>query len=67
MQTLSISEQRHVDLEKFRSWLEEILWEKKYGMDVYRCTGILRVEKSDQLHTLQAVRETMRLFQLGNG
>ncbi|KAG9440544.1 hypothetical protein H6P81_020709 [Aristolochia fimbriata] len=30
MQTLSISEQRHVDLEKFRAWLEEILWEKKY-------------------------------------
>ncbi|KAG9440579.1 hypothetical protein H6P81_020744 [Aristolochia fimbriata] len=61
MQTLSISEQSHVDLEKFRSWLEEILWEKKYGMDVYRCKGILRVEKSDQLHTLQAVRETYEI------
>ncbi|RYR58459.1 hypothetical protein Ahy_A05g024245 isoform C [Arachis hypogaea] len=40
-----------------RIWLEEILWEKKYDMDVYRCKGVLSVRNSDQLHTLQAVRE----------
>lgn len=36
-----------------RIWLEEILWEKKYDMDVYRCKGVLSVQNSDQLHTLQ--------------
>ncbi|KAG8661657.1 hypothetical protein MANES_01G028800v8 [Manihot esculenta] len=40
-----------------RLWLEEILWDKKDGMDVYRCKGVLRVQNSDELHTLQAVRE----------
>ncbi|KAF5196976.1 Cobalamin biosynthesis, partial [Thalictrum thalictroides] len=40
-----------------RLWLEEILWEKKNNMDVYRCKGVLNVQKSDQVHTLQAVRE----------
>ncbi|XP_043687038.1 COBW domain-containing protein 1 isoform X3 [Telopea speciosissima] len=57
VRTLCISEQRKVNLDKFRSWLEEILWEKKYNMDVYRCKGVLSVQNSDQLHTLQAVRE----------
>ncbi|KAF8040414.1 hypothetical protein BT93_B2598 [Corymbia citriodora subsp. variegata] len=41
----------------FRSWLEEILWDKKYGMDVYRCKGVLSVLNSNMLHTLQAVKE----------
>jgi len=36
-----------------RIWLEEILWEKKYDMDVYRCKGVLNVQNSDELHTLQ--------------
>ncbi|KAL6190130.1 hypothetical protein ACLB2K_036529 [Fragaria x ananassa] len=57
VRTLCIFEQQKVDLEKVRLWLEEILWEKKYGMDVYRCKGILSVHNSNQLHTLQAVRE----------
>ena len=38
---------------KVRMWLEEILWDKKYGMDVYRCKGVLSIVNSDQLHTLQ--------------
>ncbi|KAL8052451.1 hypothetical protein ABFX02_05G005100 [Erythranthe guttata] len=57
VRTLCISEMKIVDLEKIRMWIEEILWEKKYGMDVYRCKGILSVVNSDQLYTLQAVRE----------
>lgn len=57
VRTLCFSEPNHVDVDKVRSWLEEILWDKKYDMDVYRCKGVLRVKNSDQLHTLQAVRE----------
>ncbi|KAI3976744.1 hypothetical protein MKX01_008602 [Papaver californicum] len=57
VRTLCITEHRQVDLDKVRLWLEEILWEKKYDMDVYRCKGVLDVQNSDQLHTIQAVRE----------
>ncbi|XP_034201264.1 COBW domain-containing protein 1 isoform X2 [Prunus dulcis] len=57
VRTLCICEPRQVDLEKVRLWLEEILWEKKHGMDVYRCKGVLSVHNSNQLHTLQAVKE----------
>ncbi|XP_010258098.1 PREDICTED: COBW domain-containing protein 1 isoform X2 [Nelumbo nucifera] len=39
------------------SWLEDILWEKKHSMDIYRCKGVLSVQNSDELHTIQAVRE----------
>ncbi|WCJ22134.1 Cobalamin biosynthesis CobW-like protein [Euphorbia peplus] len=57
VRTICISETQQVDLDKVRIWLEEILWDKKDGMDVYRCKGILRIQNSDELHTLQAVRE----------
>ncbi|KAE8023150.1 hypothetical protein FH972_008888 [Carpinus fangiana] len=57
VRTLCISEPRQVDLDKVRLWLEEILWDKKYGIEVYRCKGVLSIQNSDQLHTLQAVRE----------
>ncbi|KAM1326972.1 hypothetical protein PS2_011051 [Malus domestica] len=55
VRTLCISEPRQVDLEKVRLWIEEILWEKKHDMDVYRCKGVLSVYNSNQLHTLQGV------------
>ncbi|XP_011018288.1 PREDICTED: COBW domain-containing protein 1 [Populus euphratica] len=57
LRTLCICESQKVDLDKVRLWLEEILWDKKDGMDVYRCKGVLNVRNSDELHTLQAVRE----------
>ncbi|KAK6921929.1 Cobalamin (vitamin B12) biosynthesis CobW-like, C-terminal [Dillenia turbinata] len=57
VRTLCIVEPHQVDLDKVRLWLEDILWDKKYNMDVYRCKGVLSVLNSDQLHTLQAVRE----------
>lgn len=57
LRTLCICELQKVDLEKVRVWLEEILWDKKYSMDVYRCKGVLNILNSDQLHTLQAVKE----------
>uniref|UniRef100_A0A803QPV5 CobW C-terminal domain-containing protein n=1 Tax=Cannabis sativa TaxID=3483 RepID=A0A803QPV5_CANSA len=57
VRTLCISEHQQVDMDKVRLWIEEILWDKKYGMDVYRCKGVLSVKNSDQLHTLQAVKE----------
>ncbi|CAL5188614.1 unnamed protein product [Lathyrus oleraceus] len=57
VRTLCVCETGTVDIDKTRIWLEEILWEKKHDMDVYRCKGVLSVQNSDQLHTLQAVRE----------
>lgn len=57
VRTLCIFEVRKIDLEKLRVCIEEILWEKKFGMDIYRCKGVLNIVNSDQLHTLQAVRE----------
>ncbi|XP_043810244.1 COBW domain-containing protein 1 isoform X5 [Manihot esculenta] len=57
VRTVCICDSQQVDLDKVRLWLEEILWDKKDGMDVYRCKGVLRVQNSDELHTLQAVRE----------
>ncbi|XP_042501961.1 COBW domain-containing protein 1 isoform X2 [Macadamia integrifolia] len=56
VRTLCISDQHKVNLDKFRVWLEEILWEKSYNMDVYRCKGVLSVQNSDQLHILQIRR-----------
>jgi len=55
--TLCIYEQDSVNLAKVESWLEDLLWEKKSIMDIYRCKGILYIHDSDQVHTLQAVRE----------
>ncbi|XWS34180.1 hypothetical protein CRYUN_Cryun21dG0018300 [Craigia yunnanensis] len=57
VRTLCINQTEAVALHKVRLWIEEILWDKKYDMDVYRCKGVLSVENSDHLHTLQAVRE----------
>ncbi|KAI8528560.1 hypothetical protein RHMOL_Rhmol12G0157800 [Rhododendron molle] len=53
VRTLCICEPRPVNLDKVRLWLEEILWDKKYNMEVYRCKGVLNILDSDQLHTLQ--------------
>ncbi|KAL5775413.1 hypothetical protein ACOSP7_012970 [Xanthoceras sorbifolium] len=55
VRTLSICEPQAVDLAKIRLWLEEILWDKKYGMDVYRCKGVLSVQNSDELHTCEFI------------
>ncbi|KAJ9554190.1 hypothetical protein OSB04_018235 [Centaurea solstitialis] len=57
VRTLCVCYTEQVDLDKVRLWLEELLWDKKYDMDVYRCKGVLSVVNSDELHTVQAVRE----------
>ncbi|PWA42183.1 cobalamin biosynthesis CobW-like protein [Artemisia annua] len=57
VKTICITDPHELDLEKVRLWLEEILWDKKYDMDVYRCKGVLSIVNSDELHTVQAVRE----------
>ncbi|KAM7252385.1 hypothetical protein ACFE04_024268 [Oxalis oulophora] len=57
VRTICICEPQKVNVDKVRLWLEEIIWDKKCGMEVYRCKGVLSVQSSDQLHTLQAVRE----------
>ncbi|XP_057785555.1 uncharacterized protein LOC131003101 [Salvia miltiorrhiza] len=61
VRTLCISEPKEVHLEKVRVWIEEILWDKKYGMDVYRCKGVLNIANLDHLYTLQAVREVYEI------
>jgi G3E family GTPase len=53
--TLCICEQDPISLSKVESWLEDLLWERKLDMDIYRCKGILHVHNSDQVHTLQVV------------
>lgn len=57
VRTLCISEWQPVDLSKVRLWIEDLLWEKRGDMDIYRCKGVLYVGNSDQLHTLQVVKE----------
>ncbi|KAJ4791583.1 COBW domain-containing protein 1 [Rhynchospora pubera] len=55
--TLSIHRPYPVDLDKVNGWLEDLLWEKRYSMDIYRCKGVLNVHNSNRIHTIQAVRE----------
>ncbi|KAJ3673112.1 hypothetical protein LUZ60_006486 [Juncus effusus] len=55
--TMSFCEPNPVDLNKVNKWLEDLLWEKKSSMDIYRCKGVLNMYNSDHIHTLQAVRE----------
>ncbi|CAH2033881.1 unnamed protein product [Thlaspi arvense] len=57
VRTLCISEPQPLNLDKVRLWLEEILWDKRLEMDVYRCKAVLSIQNSDQLHILQAVKE----------
>ncbi|CAD5313738.1 unnamed protein product [Arabidopsis thaliana] len=57
VRTLCISEPQPINLDKVRLWLEEILWDKKSEMDVYRCKAVLSIQNSDQMHILQAVRD----------
>ncbi|XP_031492773.1 uncharacterized protein LOC116259216 isoform X1 [Nymphaea colorata] len=57
VKTLCICEEGSVDLNQVRLWMEDILWEKRHEMDIYRCKGILNVHGSERLHTLQAVRD----------
>ncbi|KAG6398877.1 hypothetical protein SASPL_140348 [Salvia splendens] len=66
VRTLCISEPKELHLEKAKVWIEELLWDKKYGMDVYRCKGVLNIANSDQLHTLQAVREVYEIVPTRN-
>lgn len=60
--TLCIYEQDPVSLAKVESWLEDLLWERKSDMDIYRCKGILHIHNLDQVHTLQAVREVYEVL-----
>ncbi|KAK1317018.1 hypothetical protein QJS10_CPA05g00941 [Acorus calamus] len=64
VRTLCICECKEVDLSKVRLWLEDLLWESKYNMDIYRCKGVLNVHNSEELHTLQAVRELYEIVPL---
>ncbi|GKG28381.1 hypothetical protein Tco_0406708, partial [Tanacetum coccineum] len=48
-------------------WLEEILWDKKYDMDVYRCKGVLSIVNYDELHTEQAMNGLNMFYHLSMG
>jgi len=37
------------------AWLEELLWERKGSMEVYRCKGVLNILGSDEVHIIQVV------------
>ncbi|PWA92384.1 Gelsolin domain-containing protein [Artemisia annua] len=42
---------------KVQSWLEKILWDKKYDMDDYGCKGVLSIVNSDKHYTVQMVQD----------
>ncbi|GKE63528.1 endoribonuclease Dicer homolog 2, partial [Tanacetum coccineum] len=50
-----------------RLWLDEILWDKKYDMDVYRCKGVLSTVNYDELHTEQAMNGLNMFYHLSMG
>ncbi|KAM3357504.1 hypothetical protein P3S68_020435 [Capsicum galapagoense] len=53
VRTLCICDAQQIDLDKGFLYGLSSFGIKKYGMDVYRCKGILRVRNSDELHILQ--------------
>ncbi|KAM3266204.1 hypothetical protein P3L10_003198 [Capsicum annuum] len=53
VRTLCICDAQQIDLDKWFVYGLSSFGIKKYGMDVYRCKGILRVRNSDELHILQ--------------
>ncbi|GJU43270.1 reverse transcriptase domain-containing protein [Tanacetum coccineum] len=46
----------HVFLQ-VRLLLEEILWDKKYDMDLYRCKDVLSIFNFVEIHSVQALQE----------
>lgn len=63
--TVSIVLDRPVQLDAFRSALDELLWERaSHGMDVFRMKGFLNVAGSSHAHILQAVQELYDIVEL---
>ncbi|GJT55260.1 ribonuclease TUDOR 1-like protein [Tanacetum coccineum] len=49
---ISINHSHPLDLDKVRLLLEEILWDKKYDMDLYCCKDVLSIFNSVKIHSL---------------
>ena len=55
-----------INLDKFRKWLDEFLWERdevKTQKEIYRVKGLLYVMGSNKKHILQAVHELYDIFE----
>lgn len=58
IQTTSLRTSQPVDLEKFRSFMDRLLWDRDvHPEDIYRVKGQINVAGSNQKHVLQAVYE----------
>ncbi|KXZ54969.1 hypothetical protein GPECTOR_3g136 [Gonium pectorale] len=56
--TVSLRCEQPVDLERFKSWVDHLLWDRDTRPDeIYRMKGLLAVAGSDKKHMLQAVYE----------
>ncbi|GLC33940.1 hypothetical protein PLESTB_000820300 [Pleodorina starrii] len=56
--TVSLRCDHPVDLERFKSWVDHLLWDRDSRADeIYRMKGLICVEGSDKKHMLQAVYE----------
>ncbi|GKB82414.1 hypothetical protein Tco_0949309 [Tanacetum coccineum] len=47
------------DGDKVRLLLEEILWDKKYDMDLYRCKDVLSIFNLVEIHSVQSSVDDM--------
>ncbi|GLJ44768.1 hypothetical protein SUGI_0941600 [Cryptomeria japonica] len=62
VKTVCVVEQGSVAHDQVKAWLEEILWESKDNIEVYRCKGVLNVVGSEEVHIVQAVRELYEII-----
>ncbi|GFR53016.1 hypothetical protein Agub_g15708 [Astrephomene gubernaculifera] len=56
--TISLHCEQPVDLDRFKSWVDHLLWDRESRPEeIYRMKGLLSVAGSDKKHMLQAVYE----------
>ncbi|GIL85440.1 hypothetical protein Vretimale_10620 [Volvox reticuliferus] len=56
--TVSLRCDQPVDMERFKSWVDHLLWDRDSRADeIYRMKGLLWVQGSEKKHMLQAVYE----------
>ncbi|KAG2432777.1 hypothetical protein HYH02_012909 [Chlamydomonas schloesseri] len=63
MSTISLRCEHPVDLNRFKSWVDHLLWDRESRPDeIYRMKGLLSVTGSDKKHSLQAVYELYEIM-----
>ncbi|PNW88957.1 hypothetical protein CHLRE_01g052000v5 [Chlamydomonas reinhardtii] len=61
--TISLRCEHPVDLGRFKSWVDHLLWDRESRPDeIYRMKGLLSVTGSDKKHSLQAVYELYEIM-----